>query len=161
MKNLKFLSLVCAFLVCATVAASAKNDDKVLLIVDGQRHRRCHCARRAVQICRCRHGRHSCDRQPQVQPDGNGLHRHNELLVRLSEYSDGTVEHSGNQYRCARLYAAGSVFGGLSAAQVSAETLHAGGTLPRRTTTQSSSCRSVSPPNSPNCSIRRQTIFRR
>ena len=32
MKNLKFLSLVCAFLVCATVAASAKNDDKVNFI---------------------------------------------------------------------------------------------------------------------------------
>lgn len=34
MKNLKFLPLVCAFLVCATVAASARNDDKVLLIVE-------------------------------------------------------------------------------------------------------------------------------
>ena len=34
MKNLKFLPLVCAFLVCATVAASAKNDGKVLLIVE-------------------------------------------------------------------------------------------------------------------------------
>ena len=34
MKNLKFLPLVCAFLVCATVAASAGNDGKVLLIVE-------------------------------------------------------------------------------------------------------------------------------
>ncbi len=34
MKNLKFLSLVCAFLVCTTAAAFAKNDDKVLLIVE-------------------------------------------------------------------------------------------------------------------------------
>ena len=34
MKNLKLLSLVCVFLVCMTAAVFAKNDDKVLLVVE-------------------------------------------------------------------------------------------------------------------------------